>query len=150
MLVKKCLKCGIETIDNEVFCKSCGYRIDEFSNDGSKNNKNTFNEFVLAGFIIFLIVAYYSYSLIVNLDNGIFTLKKILLNYYEQSSHIKVISQFLFGYTLYTFIPSIIGVIISSIGFIKGKGKTAILALILNSLGIIVSVSAIVYIIVNL
>ena len=133
-----------------VFCIKCGYRINEFSNDKNSTKKNAFNEFVLAGFIIFFVVIYYSYSVIVNLDNGIFTLKKLLLDYYEQFSRIKVISQFLFGYTLFTFIPSIIGVIISSIGFVKGKGKSAILALILNSLGIVVSVSAIVYIIVNL
>ena len=148
--MKKCLKCGTEASGNEVFCIKCGYRIDEFSNDKNSTKKNAFNEFVLAGFIIFLVVIYYSYSVVTSLDNGIFTLKKLLLDYYEQFSRIKVISQFLFGYTLFTFIPSIIGVIISSIGFVKGKGKSAILAIILNSLGIIVSVSAIVYIIVNL
>ena len=145
--MKKCMKCGENLSDEIAFCTNCGYRVDVFNNNIKKTKTSPLS---VIGLIIGAMISVFSYTIIINLNGGAFELQKLLLDYSNPNSRIGVVIGFLFGYTIYTFVPSIVGMILSILGLLKKKELLPILGIIINALNFIISICVSVFIILSL
>lgn len=158
--MRKCSKCGVEVEENSAFCNNCGSKLDTVSNDISANvNTNTTNNNTqisntkgkssgvsIAALVIGIIGSIFSLSIITQLSSSVDSLNTLLLDYSTSGEQMAVIIGFIFGYTIFDFIPCIVGTILSIIGISKKKDTLAIVALVLNIICICVSIFAGIYI----
>ena len=148
--MKKCVKCGAEVEDNTIFCHNCGYRLEEFNNNNVSNNASTKNNktsgFTIAGFVIGILCTLFALSVITQLSSSIDSLNSLLLDYPTKEGQLGCVIGFIVGYTLFNFVPGIVGTILSGIGMTKKKNALAIIGLILNIISVLVSIFVAVYI----
>ncbi len=142
--MKKCIKCGEKLSDEIIFCTNCGYRVEVFNNNIKQNKTSPLS---IIGLIIGVMISVFTYTIIININSSIFELQKILLDYPESSSRVGAIIGFLVGYTIFTFIPGIVGMILSIIGLLKKKEALPIFGIVINALSVIISIGVSIYII---
>lgn len=137
-----CPNCGKELKENADICLNCGRLIEKKQEIISKPKIKVPRKGIsIAGMILGIIAIVGAVFEVISLNSII---EYIELNNYYFDSEV-TLTAYVFGYTLFSFIPSLIGFILSSFGFMKHKSGFNITGLVLNSISLAVSILLIVY-----
>lgn len=156
-MAKFCANCGSEVNENAAFCLNCGAALNN-SNDIPNNyvsNQNTQPNYTyskpkvpgkglsIAGMVLGIIALVAVLLSLLSVGDIEITLKSSLQYYTSTSSFV---IGFAIGYTLFSLIPSIVGVILSGVGFKKSKNGLNITGLILNGIALVIALIIFIYI----
>lgn len=140
--MKYCSNCGKELKENADICLNCGRLIEKKEEIIPKIKVKVPRKGIsITGMILGIIAIVWSAIEVISLGSII---EYIELNNFYFDTEIKLMA-YVFGYTLFSFIPSLIGFILSSFGFMKHKSGFNITGLVLNSISLIVSILITVY-----
>ena len=140
-----CPHCGEKLNGTEDVCVKCG----KFINDGTtKKVKVPGKGLSTAGMVLGIISAVWTLLALISIFNVKEALFELLENYLEiLSPPPLLLVSFSIGYTLFSLIPSLIGLPLSIAGVIKLKSGKGVAGIILNAVALIASIAMIVYII---
>ena len=146
---KYCSNCGKELKEGADICLNCGVLINKQPNHFySKQQKNKIpgNGMSIAGMVLGIIAAVWTFFELIAVGGIPESLSNIAYstNYYVSLSYLYF--WFGFGYTLFSLIPSIVGLPFSIVGLIKHKSGKNISGTILNIVSLLVSIIMIIYI----
>lgn len=135
-----CINCGEKLKENADICLNCGRLV----NKQQKNNKKIKvpgKGISISGMIIGIIASIWTFFEVVALANV-----NYFIEFYSDiiETNLDLIS-FIFGYTILSFIPSIVGFCLSGFGFMKKKSGLNITGIILNSLSLVITLCIISY-----
>ena len=145
--MKICPKCGNKNSDKVSFCEKCGTKLSDVVIDDIKRKVNALG---IISFIIGIIVFIYTIYMVLGLNDAPYKLKNLLLAYNSSQEYIFAFSGFLFGYTLRSLIPGVIGTVFGVVSRVKNNSLISKIAIFLNSCGIIGSIISIFYILINM
>ena len=137
---KFCSNCGKELKEGSDVCLNCGVMLN------GKNNKIPGNGVSIAGMILGIISAFWAFMQILSSGNIEYSLMNLPRSYIYETSISFVLITFGLGYTLFSLIPSLVGLPLSITGFSKQKSGKNIAGIILNSVALIVSIIMFIYI----
>lgn len=153
-MAKFCSNCGSEVNENAAYCLKCGVAINNYNNlqTNSLSNQTNISNYSntkipgkglsIAGMVLGIIGAAWVLIKLITVGSIETDLSYNFFTYYESS----FIVGYAIGYTLFSLIPSIIGVILSILGFKKSKSGFNISGLILNGIALVISVILFIYI----
>lgn len=141
-----CSKCGTKNEKEIQFCLHCGHKLGTVNDKGDTKQMNIIT---IISVIIGIISLLWSTSMILNLKQAPGGAIEAINNFADYQEKYFAFVGFCFGYTLFSFTPSIIGLVLGILGNIKQKSKVALAATIMNLVAIISSLFAIVYIFIN-
>lgn len=137
-----CSNCGKKLKENADICLNCGRLIEKKEEIIPKIKVKVPRKGIsITGMILGIIAIIWSAIEVISLGSII---EYIELNNFYFDTEIKLMA-YVFGYTLFSFIPSLIGFILSSFGFMKHKSGFNITGLVLNSISLMVSILITVY-----
>ena len=152
-MTKFCSNCGSEINENADICLNCGVMVNK-NNNSNNNNSNSvlsntnYNKqkvpgkgLSIAGMVLGIIAAVWALISLISIGNIESELTYGF--YYVDSSYI---IGFAIGYTLFSLVPSIIGLILSAFGFRKLKSGINITGLILSIIAFVIAIIEFIYI----
>lgn len=137
---KFCSNCGKELKEDSDVCLNCGVILN------GKKNKIPGNGVSIAGMILGIISSFWAFMQILSSGNIEYSLLNLPRSYIYETSISFVLITFGLGYTLFSLIPSLVGLPLSIVGFFKQKSGKNIAGIILNSVALIVSIIMFIYI----
>lgn len=148
---KFCQNCGTELSENSGICPQCGALTNQPVQQPVEQTYPT-NNFVkepgkgvsIAGMVLGIIAAIWACLSLLSSSSIRSALSE--LEYGPELTYGAVVTAFAIGYTLFSFIPSLIGLPLSISGFIKHKSGKNIAGLALNVFALVVSIVLFIYI----
>lgn len=151
-MAKFCANCGSEINENADICLKCGVLINK--DNMNVNSVETYNQNIVAktkvpgkglsvaGMVLGIIAAVWVLIKLFQIGNIEADLTLTIFSYYTSS----FVIGYAIGYTLFSLVPSIIGLILSIVGMKKQKSGINITGLLLNIIALALSVIYFVYI----
>ena len=155
----KCEYCGKDLKPEADVCLHCGKLINKDKKNEEIESKNIEEQSVkerqkekipgngksIAGMILGIVSSTWVFFEILSLGIVSFVLNELLYyNYYASAAIIKI--SFAIGYTLFSLVPSLVGLPLSISGFTKRKTGKNTAGIILNVIALIISILIYVYI----
>ena len=131
---KFCTNCGKEIKEGAAICINCGKFLSRVPNNNTKSNSQ--DGLSIAGMVLGII----SFLIIIILSLPLNELTKYLVN---EEIYVKIAAGMI--YTMFAFVPSIPGLILSVIGIKKNKTIIGIIGLMSNILTLVFCLGAISY-----
>lgn len=143
-MAKFCSNCGNKLNEKSNYCDECGLKINSVNDNKIKvkeKKKVPGKGLSIAGMVIGIVAALWCSQTLL----AFFSLDYIVSTLRDYTSSYLIIG-FAFGFTLFSFIPSIVGLLLSAFGMKKNKNGFNISGLILNIVSLSISVIEFVYI----
>ena len=149
---QKCKYCGKTLKETADVCLNCGKLVEKekkevIKEEPTKNVKKKIpgNGKSIAGMVLGIVSSTWVFFEILSLGIVSLVLNELLYyNFYANSAIIKI--SFAIGYTLFSLVPSLVGLPLSIVGYNKMKTGKNISGIVLNSIGIGVSLIIYIYI----
>ena len=148
-----CKNCGKELPENADVCLECGKfvgNVETVTNQQQVANiakvKIPGNGMSIAGMVLGIIAAVWSFLKILSLGSIPAGLDEVINEYSMEVSIPFILFFFAFGYTLFSLIPSLIGLPLSIVGLVKQKTGKNIAGIVLNAVALLLSMSIFIYI----
>ena len=145
---KYCSNCGKELKEGADICLNCGVFVNKNENISMNKQKNKIpgNGVSIAGMVLGIIAAVWTFLDITSLGGIPSSLSDFSYNtnYYVSSAYLYF--WFGIGYTLFSLVPSIVGLPLSIVGLKKHKSAKNISGLVLNIIALIISIIIMIYI----
>ena len=150
---QKCKYCGKTLKEEADVCLNCGKLVEKDTKveikkeqkEETKKKKIPGNGKSIAGMILGIVSSTWVFFELLSLGVVSFVLNEILYyNYYTSTSVIKI--SFAIGYTLFSLVPSLVGLPLSISGYKNMKTGKNISGIVLNSIGLGVSLLIYTYI----
>ena len=157
-----CSNCGKEISENEKFCSSCGAPVKSVNPEptsvepvvetpvqntvyaGPVKQKIKGNGMSIAGMVLGIIATTWLLMSLLSIGNIEPLLAELRYQYGELFG--SALIGFAIGYTLFSLIPSLVGLPLSIVGFVKHKSGKNITGLILNSITLAACIVIVIYI----
>ena len=150
---KFCSNCGNEINENADICLKCGVLVKKTNTNYAIPNNSVSNSYVkgkvpgkgisIAGMVLGIIAIGWAFISLLSIGSIESSLVSNYSFYYDITSYVV---GFAFGYTLFSFIPSIIGLILSIVGLRKSKSGINITGLLLNIIALVIALIEFIYI----
>ena len=145
---KFCSHCGKKLKEEADICLNCGVLVNKGENTSQKQLKKKIpgNGISIAGMVLGIVAAVWSFFDIMAIGGIPSSLSELQYNtsYYVSLTYLYF--WFGIGYTLFSLIPSMVGLPLSIVGLKKNKNAKNIVGLILNIIALSVSIIMMVYI----
>ena len=151
-MAKFCSNCGKEVNENADVCLKCGVMIKK-DNIESSNNLN-YNQNItpkvrvpgkgmsIAGMVLGIVAVSWVFIKLLQIGNIERDLSLNIFSYYTSSA----IIGYAIGYTIFSLVPSIIGLVLSTLGMKKHKSNSNVAGVLLNIIALAISVIYFIYI----
>ena len=142
-----CKNCGKELKKEEKFCSNCGKKVEEVipqTTEAQQSIKIPGNGMSIAGMILGILAIVWTFFELLSFSNISAGVENIIYDTSYYLNYNTMLFWFAFGYTLFSLIPALVGLPLSIAGLIKKSSGKNITGLILNSISLLVLISALI------